>query len=138
MAMSASETGEFSPLVQVCIGVRKERSASAPASRTAASKCEASWPTFSYAGNGEALDTNGRRVGAIAKGEIVGRGQRPEHLQQMTGDRHLTHRVGQLTVLDPKPGGAATVVAGHDIGAHADQIGDVQALGDVRDQGLGR
>ena len=40
----------------------------------------------------------------------------------------------ELAVLDPQPGRAAAVVAGDEIGAHADQVGDVEAVLDRGDQ----
>ena len=37
-------------------------------------------------------------------------------------------------ILDPEAGGAAAVIAGHAIDAHAHQLGDIEALADVGDQ----
>ena len=58
----------------------------------------------------------------------------------MAGDCHLAHRIGQFAVLDPETRGAAAVIAGHQVGAHADQVGHVEAVLDFADQllwGLG-
>ena len=53
------------------------------------------------------------------------------------GDGDLGHRLGQRAVADHEAGGAAAVIAGHAVDAHADQFGDVKPFLDVRHQ-LGR
>src|SRR5215831_17469134 len=55
----------------------------------------------------------------------------------MSRDRDLAHWIGDLAIFDPETGGAAAIVAGDAVDAGADQIGDVEALLDVRHQ-LGR
>ena len=55
----------------------------------------------------------------------------------MAGDRDLADRKGELATLDPEAGGAAAVVAGDDVGAHADQVGDIEPVLDVGDQLVG-
>src|SRR5205085_5480616 len=57
-----------------------------------------------------------------------------EDVVEMPGDRDLAYRIGQFAVLDPQAGGATAVVAGHEVGAHADQVSDVKAVLDVGDQ----
>jgi PmbA protein len=37
----------------------------------------------------------------------------------VAGDRHFAHRVSDLAVLDPEPGGAAAVIAGDAVDPHA-------------------
>src|SRR5215475_1422850 len=86
-AISASETSEPLPLVHVFRGVRKARSARAPASRTAVSSWQKSAWVSSDAGNDETFDANGWRIHAVAEDEIVGRRQRSKYLEQLTGDR---------------------------------------------------
>src|SRR5262249_8015383 len=88
----------------------------------------------SATGNGQAFDPNGRGVHAVAESQIVGGGQRLEDVEQVTRDGNLADRVTDLSVLDPEPAGAATVVARHAVDAAADQVGDVEAVLDVRDQ----
>src|SRR5258708_4833844 len=80
------------------------------------------------------LERDGSLIDAVAEFQIVGRRHRFEYLEQMARDRHLAHRIGDLAVLDPEAGCAATVVAGYAIDAGADQVGDVEPLLDVRDQ----
>src|ERR1700710_1143164 len=142
--MSASATGDDAPLVQLLISVRNSDSASAPASRTAWFNSAASrGPTLSGAlpaltsAKRQSLDTHRRSVDAIAEFEVVGRHHRFEYFEQVAGDRHLAHRIGNGAVLDPETGGAAAIVAGHAVDAGADQGGDVKSLLDIGDQ-LGR
>src|SRR5262249_54230408 len=130
-SMSASHTGELAPLVQFLIGDPNLLSASAPASATACSSRSARWPrgiSASVTGNGEPLHPDGRRVGRVAELKIVGRRERAEHIEQVTGDGDLAHRICALAMLDPKTGGAAAVVAGHQIDSDADEIGDIETL----------
>src|SRR5579872_1736051 len=135
-AMSASVTGEDSPLVQLLSGVRNIESASAPASRTLAASraavCVRS--ATSVAGNSQTLHPQCRCIGAIAEAEIVGRRQAAEHFQEVAGNRHFADRIGARAVLDPEPGSAAAVIAGDLIDAHADQVGDIEAVLDVGDE----
>src|SRR5215468_10726543 len=140
-AMSASHTGEFLPLVQFRTGAPNLPSASAPASRTALSIQPVSLATemsASVTGNGETLHAHGRGIGAVAEREVVGRRQRAEHIEQVAGDGDLAHRIGEFAALDPEAGGAAAVVAGHQVDAHADQIVDVESFLDIGDQRIGR
>src|SRR4051794_26724457 len=136
--MSASETGEEAPLVQFFSSVRNSDSASAPASRTVSVSSAASRAlivsSVSASAKRQSLDAHGRRIDAVAEFQIVGRRHRLEYRQQVAGDRHLAHRIGDLAVLDPEAGGAAAVVAGDTVYAGADQVGDVEALLDVGDQ----
>src|SRR5689334_20316761 len=104
-ARSASLTGDVLSLIQLLICPRKVRSASAPPSRTAAAtRSRSAAPSISglSAGNGEAFDAQGRRVGAEAEFKIVGGGQLAEYVDQIAGDRDLAHRIGALAVLDPE------------------------------------
>ena len=61
-----------------------------------------------------------------------------ENLRQVSGDRDLAHRIGHLTVLDPKTRGAAAIIAGYQTDAHADEVGDEKAVGNIAEQLLGR
>src|SRR5262249_44085602 len=110
-------------------------SASAPASRTAAARrSRTKARSRSSTGNGEALHTHARRIGAEPELQIIRGRERLEHVDQISGDRHFAHGVAALAVLDPESGRAAAVVSGHLVDAHPDEIGDVEALGDVRHQ----
>src|SRR5215470_10411351 len=80
-------------------------------------------------GNGEALHAHRRRIGAEAELEIVGGRELTEHVDQIAGDGHFAHGIAALAVLDPEAGGAAAVIAGDLVDAHADEIGDIEALG---------
>src|SRR5580658_1198172 len=139
-AMSASDTGDkASPLVQFFNGVLNIDSASAPASRTASARRAACClrSTTSVAGNSQALHAHGRRIGAVAEDEVVRRRQALEYFGEMPRDGDFTHRISELAVLDPKSGGAAAIVAGHQIDADADQIGDKESVCDLGDQFAG-
>src|SRR5216684_2295263 len=89
-------------------------------------------------GNGEAFHAYCRRVDAEAEFKIVRGRKRMEHVEQIACDRDFAHGIAALAVLDPEARRAATVVAGHLIDPHADQTGDLEALCDILDQGLGR
>src|SRR3984885_1052491 len=107
--MSASDTGDEAPLVQFFTSVRNSDSASAPASRTAAtSNAESRFRMSAHAGassliasalasaNRQSLDAQRRCIDAVAEFQVVGGGQRLEHLDQVPCDRHLAHRIGDL------------------------------------------
>src|SRR3954462_967564 len=135
--MSASETGDDSPLVHLRNSVRNIESPSAPASRTVSTisaKSRAECPDVSATGNRQPLDPQCRRVNAVLEDKIVRRRQAPENIEQMPCDRHLADRIGHLAILDPKAAGATAVIAGNTVDAGPDQIGDVEALLDVADQ----
>src|SRR4051794_15646081 len=100
--MSASDTGEEAPLIQFFNSVRNSESPSAPASRTAVtSNAESRFRTPARAAasslvapalasaNRQALDAQRRCIDAITEFQIVGCSQRPEHLDQVSGDRHF-------------------------------------------------
>src|SRR5450432_1900470 len=131
--MSASDTGDDAPLVQLRNSVRNSDNASVPASRTVAvSNAESrlritaragnSWLTASAlaSANRQPLDAQRRCIDAVTEFQIVGGCQRLEHFDEMPGDRYLAHRIGDLAVLDPEPGGAAAVIAGDAVDAGAD------------------
>src|ERR1041385_6347386 len=52
-------------------------------------------------------------------------------------DPPAAHRIGALALLDPEARGAPAVIAGHHVGAGADQVGDVEPLVDILDQLFG-
>src|SRR6266446_5130763 len=98
--MSASDTGDDAPLIQFFNSVRNSDSASAPASRTVAasnaesrcriSACAGGWSLIASAlasGNRQTLDAQRRGIDTVAEFQIVGGGQRLEHLDQVAGDR---------------------------------------------------
>src|SRR5262249_57069577 len=101
-ARSASDTGELPSFIQLLIGFLNDLSASAPASRTVAvSSCaSAARSMVSDARNGEPLDPHGRRIDAVAEGEIVRRHQRSKDVVEVARDGDLAHRIGELAVLD--------------------------------------
>src|SRR5215204_7035776 len=88
-------------------------------------------------GNGQALYSHRGCVDSVAEFQIVGGRERGEHVVQVPGYSDFAHRITAFALLDPKAGSAAAVVAGNDIGAGADQVGDIEALIDIRDQLLG-
>src|ERR1700745_2022399 len=138
-ARSASLTGEEAPLIQLAGRPRNMWSASAPASRTAEARSSRTRAqSMQSAGNGETLHAHARRIGAETELQVVRRQQRLEHLDQVSGDCHFAHGIAALAVFDPETGSAAAVVAGHLIDADPDEIGDVEALGDVGHQALRR
>src|SRR5262249_17223719 len=138
--MSASQTGDVASLSHCLTGPRNVLSASSPAARTASAR-NVVMPTLaarSASGNGQALHTHGRSIGAPAEFEVVGGRERGVHGDQIAGDRDFAYRVGALAVLNPEAAGTAAIVAGDAIDAEADQLGDVKALGDIGDQFIGR
>src|SRR3970040_412167 len=50
-----------------------------------------------------------------------------EHVAQVAGDGDFLHRVGDLALLHPVAGRAATIVAGHQVDAVAEELRDQQA-----------
>src|SRR5262245_31135891 len=136
-AMSASLTGEETPLIQFAGWRRKVRSATSPASRTAKARRSRN-ATASSAANGETLHTHGRRIGGETEFQIVRGNECLEHVDQISGDGHLADGVAAFSVLDPEAAGTAAVVAGHVIDADADEVGEVETLGDIRHQRLRR
>src|SRR4051812_6664767 len=143
--MSASDTGDEAPLVHFFNSVRNSESASAPASRTAATSTAESRARMSTrasslidsalaSANRQPLDAKRRCIDTVLEFQIVGGGQRLEHLDQVACDRHLAYRIGDLAVLDPEPGGATAVVAGDAVDAGPDQVGNIEALSDAGDQ----
>src|SRR6478672_3171195 len=138
-ARSASLTGEEAPLIQLAGRPRNMWSASAPASRTAeARRSRSRTRSMSSAANGKTLHAHARRIGAETELQVVRRQQRLEHLDQVSGDRHFAHGITAPAVFDPESGSATAVVAGHLIDADPDEIGDIEALGDVGHQSLRR
>src|SRR4051812_20424677 len=112
--MSASDTGEDAPLVQFLSSVPNSESANRPASRTVSLSREASrfirlsrlLPALASPKR-QFLDAHGWRVDTVAEFQIVGWRHRFEDLEQVTCDRHLTDRIGDLAVFDPEAGCAA-------------------------------
>src|SRR5215470_4839200 len=132
--MSASDTGEETPLVQFFSSVRKSDSASLPASRTVRLRSSAlllartSAFAISASPNRQSLDAHGGRVDAVAELQIVGNGHRLEHLEQVTCDGQLAHRIRNLAILDPEARGATAIVTGHGVDAGADEVRDIKAV----------
>src|SRR3974390_3063482 len=136
-ATSPSLTGELSsPLVQHLKAPRAVTHATSPASRITASSGARS-VTGSLPGNGEPLEPQRRRIGAVAEFEIVGGRECAENVGQMSRDGDLAPRGSALALLDPEAGGAAAVVTSHYVHAHANQVGHVKTVVDVGDQILG-
>src|SRR6185312_12570531 len=98
-----------------------------PASRTVSSSNLRS-SDASGAGKCHALDADGGRIGAMTEFQIAGRRQAGEHVLEIAGDGHFGNREGDLAILYPEAGGAAAVITGHAIDAHAHQFGDIEAL----------
>src|ERR1700758_2658065 len=104
-----------------------------PASRTVSSSNLRS-SDASGAGKCHALDADSGGIGAMAEFQVAGRGQAQEHILEIAGDGDFGNGKGDLAILDPETGGAATVVARHAIDAHAHQLSDVEALFDIGHQ----
>src|SRR5262249_38775308 len=99
-AISAAGTGEPWPFVPVFPSLPNMERASAPASRTAAFKMLSSMlrSSVSLARNGQTLHAHGRRVGAVAEYEVVGRLQLGENIGEISRDGHLAHRERERAV----------------------------------------
>src|SRR5690606_21603493 len=115
--MSASETGSFGFLFHDFTPLRKKRSATAPASRVAASRSSCSClrePAMTRlpARDGHAVDAQGRRIGAEAEFEVVCRRDTGEHLLEIPGNGDFRDRLRQFAIDDQEPGRAAAVIAG--------------------------
>src|SRR5262245_28242480 len=136
-AISASLTGEEAPFVQLTGRPRKVCSASAPASRTTEARRSRS-RTRSSSANGKPLHAHGWRIGSEPELQIVCWDERLEHVKEISGNRHFAHGVAAFAVFDPKAVRAATVVAGHVMYPHADEVGDVKSFGDVGHHGFRR
>src|SRR6185295_5013199 len=54
------------------------------------------------------------------------------------GDGDFADGVGELSIFNPEAGRAARVIAGDAVDAHADKLGDVEALADILHQLLRR
>src|SRR5262245_20807983 len=82
---------------------------------------------MSVPGDGHALDENRAAGAAAAHHDVVADGaDAAEHVAQVAGDGDLLHREADLAALDPVAGGAARVVAGDEVDALAEQLGDEQ------------
>src|SRR5215831_7130086 len=99
----------------------------APASRRLATNSAVS-SLSSRTCYGHAVDAQGRGIGAITKNEIARRGQVAVHVFQIPGDSDFAHGIGKAAVLDPETSGAARIIAGHTVHAHADELRDVEAF----------
>src|SRR6202035_2903516 len=98
---------------QLFTGFWKVASAIAPASRSVAARfwrSPAELRPPSLARNGQPLQAQRGRIGAIAELEVVGGRQRAEHVDEIARDGHLAHRIGTLPILDPEAGCAAAIV----------------------------
>src|SRR5262245_42627785 len=132
--ISPSVTGEPSvPLVHRLNGLRAVARASSPASRIIAASGALKART-SLTGNGQALHAQCRSICGVTKFKIIGRSERAEHVEQIASNRDLAHGVGALAIFNPESRSAATVVARYHVRPHADEIGDIKSIGDVRDQ----
>src|SRR4029450_11203017 len=132
--MSPSVTGEPSvPLVHRLKGWRAVARASSPASRTIASSGALNART-SLTGNGQALHAQCRSVCCVTKFKIIGRSECAEHVEQIARNGDSTHGVRALAIFNPESRSAATVVAGYHVRPHADEIGDIKSIVDVRYQ----
>src|SRR5262245_26606480 len=90
---------------------------------------------FSVSRDRHPLDED-RTAGARAARERVRayRRYRAEHVAQVAGDGDLLHRVPDLSALHPVARRAARVVAGDEVYAEADQLGDKQPPAHLADQ----
>src|SRR5438309_11994661 len=92
--------------------------------------------TGSGAGDRHPVDAQGRRVHRLAKLEVVGRGEAPIHVEEVAGDGDFGDRRADLAILDQEAAGAPAVIAGAAVPPLPEQLGDVDAAHDVRDQRL--
>src|SRR5882724_9549388 len=124
-AISASVTGLPSALRQTLKEPAKYFRAIWPASRTEATRSSVS---ASGTGNRHAVDTQGRRIRAVAEHEIVGGREFAVHVLEIARDSDLAHRICKFAVLDPETGRAARIIAGDAVHPHTDQLGHIDAL----------
>src|SRR5262249_2459718 len=132
--MSASVTGEWSgPLVQRLNGRRAVSRASSPASRITASSGSDNART-SLAGNGEILHAQRWRIGTVTEFKVIGRGEGAEHVKQVPSDRDLAHGISAFAIFNPETRCTAAVVARYHVCTDANQISDVEPVGNIGNQ----
>ena len=73
----------------------------------------------------------GEAIGAAELQVVADFGDVEQHVFQVAGDRDLFDRKGQFAVLDPQAAGAAREIAGDQVHAEAEKLGDEQAFLDV-------
>src|SRR3954471_2249827 len=77
--------------------------------------------------NGHVVDQDRAGRAAAAHQHVAAdRADALEHVSQITGDGDLLHRIADLAAFDPVAGGAARVVAGDEVDAVAEELGDEQ------------
>src|SRR5262245_6067084 len=121
---------------------RNCESASSPAALTASSITASSSDSLSLAstsgsGKGHLRHEKGRGIDGAAKFQVVRRLELAEHRPEVRGNGDLAHRIGDGAVLDPEAGGAAAVIAGDAVDAHADELGHQKPAPHVAEQRLG-
>src|ERR1700687_2221237 len=117
--MSTSVTGLPSALRQLLYVPPKYFRAITPASRRLATRscvsCERSGTCDRHA-----VHAQGGGVRSEAENEIVRGRKLAIHVLEIAGDRDFADGVGELAIFDPEASGAARIVAGHTVHAHAD------------------
>src|SRR5579864_3782977 len=88
----------------------------------------------SRSGDGQTIDAQGWRVDTGLEFEIVGGGEMAIHVLEIAGDGDLADGKGELAVLDPESRGAAAIVAGDAVDAHAHELGDIEAACNIADE----
>src|ERR1035438_3896317 len=92
-----------------------------------------------FAANGHLSNLERGRGHGTAKLQVVANlFHAQQHLLQITGNGDFGNRERELAVAYPQTRGAARVIAGDDVDAHADQFRDIESVGDPRDNPLRR
>src|ERR1035438_8680545 len=101
----------------------------------------AAWrgPAGLFAANGNFSDLERGRGHGAAKLQVVANlFHAQQHILQITGNGDLGNRERQFAVAYPQTRGAARVIAGDNVDAHADQFRDIESVGYPRDNPLRR
>ena len=83
-----------------------------------------SFLAFLLPGQRHAINPNCRGIRAVFEGQVIGRDGRSEHVFQVSRDRHLADREGDLAVFDPEAGRARHVCLLLGAGASEPEGGD--------------
>lgn len=81
----------------------------------------------SVTGDGHLADPEGGCHDAAPEDQVVSDHLDPEHhLLEIARDGDLLDRIGHLPLIDPEPHSATGLIAGDEVPAGADQLGDVR------------
>src|SRR5690242_8565122 len=96
-------------------------------------KRDFSWTAVLFPANGHLSNLDGGRRNGAAEIQVGANGfETHEHLLQIPRDGDFGNREGQLAIADPESRRAARIITCDNVNAKAHQLGDVEAVGDSR------